>query len=126
MQGGVNPDLGLDWYLDLISNIREKHPTISLDCFSPIEIEGIADVCGLSTFDVLKQLSDVGMHGLPGGGAEMLVDDVRLDISPKKGSADNWLRVMSEAQELGLTTSATNVFGFGETDHYRVFHMVRF
>ena len=52
MQGGVNPDLGLDWYLDLISNIREKHPTISLDCFSPIEIEGIADVCGLSTFDV--------------------------------------------------------------------------
>ncbi len=125
MQGGVNPDLGLDWYLDLISNIREKHPTISLDCFSPIEIEGIADVCGLSTFDVLKQLSDVGMHGLPGGGAEMLVDDVRLDISPKKGSADNWLRVMSEAQELGLTTSATNVFGFGETDHHRVLHMER-
>lgn len=125
MQGGVNPELGLDWYLELISNIREKHPTISLDCFSPIEIEGIADVCGLNTSEVLKQLADVGMHGLPGGGAEMLVDDVRLDISPKKGSADNWLRVMSEAQELGLTTSATNVFGFGETDHHRVLHMER-
>ena len=65
------------------------------------------------------------MHGLPGGGAEMLVDDVRLDISPKKGSADNWLRVMSEAQELGLTTSATNVFGFGETNNHRVLHMDR-
>jgi cyclic dehypoxanthinyl futalosine synthase len=125
MQGGVNPELSLDWYLDLISHIRENHPMISLDCFSPIEIEGIADVCGLDTSEVLRKLADAGMHGLPGGGAEMLVDDVRLDISPKKGSADNWLRVMSEAQELGLTTSATNVFGFGETNNHRVLHMER-
>jgi len=125
MQGGVNPDLGLDWYLKLLSNIREKHPKISLDCFSPIEIEGIADVCELTTYEVLKKLKKSGMHGLPGGGAEMLVDDVRLDISPKKGSAENWLRVMSEAQELGLTTSATNVFGFGETEHHRILHMER-
>ena len=125
MQGGVNPDLGLDWYLKLLSNIREKHPKISLDCFSPIEIEGIADVCDLTTYEVLMKLKKSGMHGLPGGGAEMLVDDVRLDISPKKGSAENWLRVMSEAQELGLTTSATNVFGFGETEHHRILHMER-
>ncbi len=125
MQGGVNPDLGLDWYLKLLSNIREKHPKISLDCFSPIEIEGIADVCDLTTYEVLTKLKKSGMHGLPGGGAEMLVDDVRLDISPKKGSAENWLRVMSEAQELGLTTSATNVFGFGETEHHRILHMER-
>ena len=125
MQGGVNPDLGLDWYLKLLSNIREKHPKISLDCFSPIEIEGIADVCELTTYEVLTKLKKSGMHGLPGGGAEMLVDDVRLDISPKKGSAENWLRVMSEAQELGLTTSATNVFGFGETEHHRILHMER-
>lgn len=125
MQGGVNPDLGLDWYLKLLSNIREKHPKISLDCFSPIEIEGIADVCELTTYEVLTKLKKSGMHGLPGGGAEMLVDDIRLDISPKKGSAENWLRVMSEAQELGLTTSATNVFGFGETEHHRILHMER-
>ena len=125
MQGGVNPDLGLDWYLKLLSNIREKHPKISLDCFSPIEIEGIADVCELTTYEVLTKLKKSGMHGLPGGGAEMLVDDVRLDISPKKGSAENWLRVMGEAQELGLTTSATNVFGFGETEHHRILHMER-
>ena len=125
MQGGVNPDLELDWYLKLLLNIREKHPKISLDCFSPIEIEGIADVCDLTTYEVLTKLKKSGMHGLPGGGAEMLVDDVRLDISPKKGSAENWLRVMSEAQELGLTTSATNVFGFGETEHHRILHMER-
>ena len=125
MQGGVNPDLDLEWYLELLSYIRNKHPQISLDCFSPIEIEGIADVCNLSTLEVLTKLKESGMHGLPGGGAEMLVDDVRLDISPKKGSAENWLRVMSEAQELGLTTSATNVFGFGETEHHRILHMER-
>ena len=125
MQGGVNPDLPLKWYTDLIVYLRENHPTIALDCFSPIEIEGIADVCGLTTREVLTALKNAGMHGLPGGGAEMLVDDVRLDVSPLKGSADNWLRVMHEAQSLGLTTSATNVIGFGETALHRVKHMDR-
>ena len=125
MQGGVNPDLSFQWYLDLLSHIRAEHPTIAIDCFSPIEIEGIADVTGLSTLEVLSRLKEAGMHGLPGGGAEMLVDDVRLGISPKKGSAENWLGVMSEAQSLGLTTSATNVFGFGETEAHRVRHMLR-
>jgi len=125
MQGGVNPDLPLIWYTELIEFLRDEHPTIDLDCFSPIEIEGIAEVCGKSTLEVLTELKRAGMHGLPGGGAEMLVDDVRLDISPKKGSAENWLRVMHEAQSLGLTTSATNVFGFGESPVHRVKHMDR-
>ena len=125
MQGGVNPELGIDYYTNLIKSLRELHPTIDLDCFSPIEIEGIAEVTNISTLDVLKHLKDAGMHGLPGGGAEMLVDDVRMDVSPKKGSPDNWLRVMSEAQSLGLITSATNVFGFGETAEDRVEHMRR-
>ena len=125
MQGGVNPDLPMEWYTNLISQLRERHPTIALDCFSPIEIEGIAEVCQTSTKEVLEQLKDAGMHGLPGGGAEMLVDDVRLDISPKKGSSENWLRVMEEAQHLGLTTSATNVIGFGENNSHRVQHMDR-
>ena len=125
MQGGVNPDLQFEWYEDLIRYLRKQHPSIALDCFSPIEIEGIADVCGLSTLQVLSRLKDAGMHGLPGGGAEMLVDDVRLDISPKKGSAENWLRVMQEAQSIDLTTSATNVIGFGESEMHRVKHMAR-
>lgn len=125
MQGGVNPDLPMQWYTNLISQLRKRHPTIALDCFSPIEIEGIAEVCQTSTKEVLKQLKEAGMHGLPGGGAEMLVDDVRLDISPKKGSSENWLRVMEEAQNLRLTTSATNVIGFGENNSHRVQHMDR-
>ncbi|CAI8218876.1 MAG: Cyclic dehypoxanthine futalosine synthase [Methanobacteriota archaeon] len=125
MQGGVNPELGIEYYTDLLQALVKKHPEIALDCFSPIEIEGIAEVTGLETKEVLRQLKDAGLHGLPGGGAEMLVDDVRLNISPKKGSADNWLRVMSEAQDLKLTTSATNVFGFGEQPKHRVEHMDR-
>lgn len=125
MQGGVHPELPLNWYIDLLSELRRRHPSIALDCFSPIEIEGIADICGLSTKEVLSRFKEAGMHGLPGGGAEMLVDVVRLDVSPKKGSADNWLRVMEEAQMLGLTTSATNVIGFGESNAHRVQHMDR-
>ena len=125
MQGGVNPDLEFSWYLDLISDLVKNHPDIHLDCFSPIEIEGIAEVSGMTTLEVLTQLQAVGLHGLPGGGAEMLVEEVRKDISPKKGNPDNWLRVMQEAQSLGLTTSATNVFGFGETLRQRVQHMSR-
>ncbi len=125
MQGGVNPELPLQWYIELLSELRHRHPSISLDCFSPIEIEGIAEVCNMSTIEVLCELSEAGLHGLPGGGAEMLVDDVRMDISPKKGSADNWLRIMQEAHSLHLTTSATNVFGFGESIGQRIEHMVR-
>jgi len=125
MQGGVNPDLPISWYQELITSLRKHHPTIALDCFSPIEIEGIADVSGLTTLEVLTKFQSVGMHGLPGGGAEMLVESVRKDVSPKKGLPENWLKVMKEAQSLGLTTSATNVFGFGEGATERVEHMRR-
>ena len=123
MQGGVNPSLPIEWYIELLEELSQRHPNISLDCFSPIEIEGISEVSGLSTLEVLSIFRDSGMHGLPGGGAEMLVDNVRSGISPRKGSSENWLRVMSEAQSLGLTTSATNVFGFGENYNDRVEHM---
>ena len=125
MQGGVNPSLDFDWYIELIKQLREQHPDIDLDCFSPIEIEGISEVTQLTTNEVLIELKNAGMHGLPGGGAEMLVDSVRKDVSPKKGHPDNWLRVMREAQLLGLTTSATNVIGFGETNADRIAHLER-
>ncbi len=123
MQGGVNPELPFEWYTDLLSELSIRHPSISLDCFSPIEIEGIAEVSGFSTLEVLSRFRDSGLHGLPGGGAEMLVDSVRSGISPRKGSSENWLKVMGEAQSLGLITSATNVFGFGESHFQRMEHM---
>ena len=123
MQGGVNPALPLEWYTELISEISNRHPGILLDCFSPIEIEGIAEVSGFSTFEILSLFQESGLHGLPGGGAEMLVDNIRSGISPRKGTSENWLRVMGEAQSLGLITSATNVFGFGENHYQRIEHM---
>ena len=125
MQGGVNPSLPIEWYTELLEELSKRHPSISLDCFSPIEIEGISEVSGLTTIEVLSRFRESGLHGLPGGGAEMLVDNVRRSISPRKGSSENWLRVMSEAQSLGLITSATNVFGFGESHYERVEHMAR-
>ncbi len=125
MQGGVNPDLPFTWYLDLIRTLRERHPRIDLDCFSPIEIQGMAELTGLRTSDVLKHLKEAGMHGLPGGGAEMLVEGVRNDVSPKKGGPEQWIRIMSEAQDLQLVTSATNVIGFGEGAEERVEHLIR-
>ena len=123
MQGGVNPELGIEYYEDLLTTLTKRHPTIKLDVFSPIEISGISEVTGFSTLEVLQRLQAVGMHGLPGGGAEMLVDGVRSDISPKKGAADDWIRIMREAQSLSLTTSATNVIGFGESKSDRVMHL---
>ncbi len=125
MQGGVNPALDIEWYIGLINELRIHHPTIDLDCFSPIELEGIAEVTQSTTLEVLTRFKEAGMHGLPGGGAEMLVETVRKDVSPKKGHPDNWLRVMEEAQSLGLTTSATNVIGFGETNSNRIEHLNR-
>ena len=125
MQGGVNPDLGLDYYVDLLKHLRTTHPTIDLDCFSPIEIHGIASVTGQDLRSVLTVLKDAGLHGLPGGGAEMLVPEVRRDIAPKKGGPDGWLEVMATAQSLGLITSATNVIGFGEDPGQRLEHMNR-
>ena len=80
MQGGVNPELGIDYYTNLIKSLRELHPSIDLDCFSPIEIEGIAEVTNSTTLEVLKHLKEAGMHGLPGGGAEMLVEEIRKDV----------------------------------------------
>ena len=124
MQGGVNPDLDLNWYTELLSGIKERHPGILLDCFSPIEIDGISEVCGLDTIEVLRKLKEAGLDGLPGGGAEMLVDEVRENVSPKKHAASSWMRIMQEAQSLGLVTSATNVFGFGEDIEARVEHMM--
>ena len=123
MQGGVHPELPMEWYENLISQLKLMHPTILLDCFSPIEIDGISDVTGISTLEVLTRLKEAGVDGLPGGGAEMLVDEVRDDVSPKKHSSGDWMRIMQEAQSLGLTTSATNVIGFGETNGQRIEHM---
>ncbi len=127
MQGGVNRYLPFDWYLELMRHLKLHHPTIRIEAFSPEEIRGMAELTGMSTRNVLVELQAAGLDGLPGGGGEMLVDEVRLAryVSPGRISSDDWIRVMGEAQSLGLYTTATMVIGFGETPKQRVESLMR-
>lgn len=124
LQGGHNPSLRLGWYLDLLRWIKRQFPALHLDAFSPSEIDHVAALEGQTTRDVLSRLKDAGMGGLPGGGAEILHDEVRGDIAPKKQRAAGWLGVMAEAHALDLVTSATMVIGCGERPEHRVAHLM--
>ncbi len=120
MQGGHNPDLRIEWYEDMLRWLKATYPEIELDCFSPSEIENIAALEGLTMEQVLARLNRAGLDGLPGGGAEILDDDVRDRISPKKTKTAAWIHAMRIAQGLGMVTSATMVIGFDETMQQRV------
>jgi len=124
MQGGLNPKLELDYYLDLIKSIKERYD-IHIHSFSPPEIAYIASKSGLDVEQVLKQLKDAGLDSIPGGGAEILVDRVRNIISPNKISSEEWLYVMECAHKLGMKTTATMMFGHVETYEERVLHMMK-
>jgi cyclic dehypoxanthinyl futalosine synthase len=125
LQGGHNPDLGLGFYREMLSGLAARFPTIDLDALSPSEVDHIAKLEGLSLAEVLTELAAAGQTGLPGGGAEILDDEIRNRISRKKQSAADWLSTMEHAQALGLTTSATMVIGFGETVGQRIRHLDR-
>ena len=125
MQGGHHPELPLSWYTGLLQYLRANYPSIELDCFSPSEIDNLSQVSGLSIHDVLVELKAAGLAGVPGGGAEILDDEIRRRVSPLKQGADGWLAVEREAQSLGLATSATMVIGFGETLEHRMNHLMR-
>ena len=125
MQGGHNPDLPIEWYEDLLRWLKATYPEIECDCFSPSEIENIAKLEGMTMEEVLARLHAAGLDGLPGGGAEILDDDVRKRISPKKTKTAAWLHAMRIAQGLGMVTSATMVIGFGETMQQRINSLTR-
>lgn len=120
LQGGHHPDLELSWYEDLLSWIRSEFPSIELDAFSPPEIEHFSHVSGLSFREVLTRLKAAGLDGVPGGGGEILDDEIRSVVSPKKTKTGPWLEVMGEAHALGLYTSASQVIGFGEHPRHRI------
>lgn len=127
MQGGVHPTLPFEWYLDLMRHLKRRHPTIRVEAFSPEEIKGLAKLTATSTREVLSELQAAGLDGLPGGGGEMLVDEVRhaKHVSPARISSDEWIDVMDVAQSLGLYTTATMVIGFGESDAQRIASLMR-
>lgn len=124
IQGGLNPDLKLDYYEACLSGIRDN-VDIWIHSLSPTEIEFLAQEEGITLRECLQRLIAAGLQSLPGGGAEILVDEVRQRISPKKTRSQAWLDVMETANELGLKTTATMVYGFGETTAQRVEHLVK-
>ncbi|MDR2906024.1 MAG: dehypoxanthine futalosine cyclase [Helicobacteraceae bacterium] len=121
-QGGVHPNLAIDYYENLVAHIHEKFPAIDIHGFSAVEIAYIAQISQISTREVLSRLLDRGMRSMPGAGAEILSDRVRAIVSPNKVSAADWLRIHGEAHSLGMTTSATMVFGLGETNEEIAMH----
>ena len=122
MQGGLHPDLGIDYYEDLFRSIKARY-TIHLHALSPPEIQHIARRSKLTIPDTLTRLRDAGLDSVPGGGAEILVDRVRRIIAPKKTKSDEWLDVMRLAHRLGMSTTATMMYGHVETLEERVEHM---
>ncbi len=122
MQGGLHPELKIEWYEDLLGSIKERF-RIHLHCFSSPEILNIAQVSGITLRDTIVRLRDAGLDSIPGGGAEILDDRVRRRVSRLKCSAGEWLEVHRVAHSLGMRTTATMMFGCGETLEERVNHL---
>ena len=124
LQGGMNPELGLDFYTRLFRRLKQRWPAIRLHALGPAEVAWLARVERMSYRDVLTALHDAGLDSLPGAGAEILSDRVRRIVSPAKATTAEWLGVMREAHRLNLPTSATMMFGHAETVEERIEHLV--
>ena len=124
IQGGLYPDLGLAYYEKMLSLIKSRYD-ITIHSFTATEIQYFAQQEGISVLECLKRLQAAGLDSLPGGGAEILVDEIRKKVSPKKIMTDDWLHVMECAHSIGMESTATMVIGFGETMAQRVEHMER-
>ena len=122
MQGGLHPDLKIEWYEDLLRAIKGRFPQIWCHCFSAPEIVNIAKVSDLNIRDTIARLRDAGLDSIPGGGAEILDNDVRHRISRLKSTTDDWIEVHRTAHALGMNTTATMMFGCGETIEQRMNH----
>ena len=121
-QGGVHPNLKIDYYEELVSHIHTKYPQITIHGFSSIEIDFIAKVSKISILEVLKRLQAKGLSSIPGAGAEILSDRVRDIIAPKKMDTQEWLEVHRLAHSIGMKTTATMMFGTVETDEEIIEH----
>jgi len=125
IQGGLTPEIGIEWFEDLFSAIKRKFPGVQLHSLSPPEIDFIAGNEGMSIRETLERLREAGLDSLPGGGAEILSDSVRRVISPNKVSADGWIEVMETAHEMGMKTTATMMFGHIEHNEDILEHLFR-
>ena len=122
MQGGIHPDLKIDWFERLFTGIKQRFPQIWLHCLSASEVLAIAEYSGLSLRDTIARLRDAGLDSIPGGGAEILDDEVRIRIARLKCRTEDWVSVHRTAHQLGMRTTATMMFGVGETFDQRINH----
>src|ERR1700752_224406 len=123
LQGGLHPDLRIEFYENMLRSIKAKFPQVHLHCFSAPEIGCIAEVSGLSVRDTIARLRDAGLDSIPGGGAEILDDEIRAKISRLKCRSDEWVDMHRIAHGLGMRTTATMMFGCGEEYRHRVNHL---
>jgi cyclic dehypoxanthinyl futalosine synthase len=125
LQGGLHPDLRVEYYETLLRSLKQKYPQVHLHCFSAPEILCIAEVSGLSVRDTIARLQDAGLDSIPGGGAEILDDEIRARISRLKCTSDEWENMHRAAHSLGMRTTATMMFGCGEEPRHRANHLAR-
>ncbi len=125
MQGGHHPKLPIDWYLELLSHIKERFPQINIHGFSPSEFIHFQEVFNKPVEEIIRLFVQAGLGSIPGGGGEILVDRVRRRIAPLKAMSDEWLGVMDVAHKLGLASTATMMFGHVETLEERIEHLDR-
>ncbi|HEY3027563.1 MAG TPA: cyclic dehypoxanthinyl futalosine synthase [Pyrinomonadaceae bacterium] len=124
MQGGLHPDFGIEWYEDLLRTLHAKYPNFQLHCFSPPEIHNIHLISGLDYETIMGRLKQAGLYSMPGGGAEILDDEVRKRVATKC-TTDEWLAVMRATHHVGLRSTATMMFGIGDGIKHRVGHLQR-
>jgi len=124
MQGGLHPDFDIEWYEDLLRTLHAKYPNFQLHCFSPPEIHNISLISKLDYVTIMQRLKDAGLNSLPGGGGEILDDEVRRRVSTKCNTQE-WLDVMRAVHKVGLRSTATMMFGIGDRIEHRVRHLQR-
>ena len=124
MQGGLHPDFNIEWYEDLLSTLHAKYPTFQLHCFSPPEIHNISLISKLDYETILRRLKAAGLNSMPGGGGEILDDEVRARVSTKCNT-QQWLDVMRAVHKVGLISTGTMMFGIGDKIEHRVRHLQR-
>ncbi|CAN5712437.1 cyclic dehypoxanthinyl futalosine synthase [soil metagenome] len=124
MQGGLHPDFNIEWYEELLSTLHAKYPNFQLHCFSPPEIHNISLISKLDYETIMRRLKNAGLNSLPGGGGEILDDEVRKRVSTKCNTQE-WLDVMRAVHKVGLRSTATMMFGIGDNISHRVKHLQR-
>jgi cyclic dehypoxanthinyl futalosine synthase len=124
MQGGLHPDFNIEWYEELLSTLHAKYPKFQLHCFSPPEIHNIHLISGIDYDTIMQRLKAAGLNSLPGGGGEILDDEVRKRVSTKC-TTQEWLDVMRAVHKVGLISTATMMFGIGDRVEHRVRHLQR-